>query len=382
MSDLRYHSLQPQNQKQSYQEMDQIDFNISFAGRKLVSNTVRLTGNVSIFYPPAANPPEITSELKNDPFTGCHCFIDRIDTSFSTSGTVENLSDYPRYISTKAHASLQVDDLNNSVYVCEGRSGSEGVAVSLLKGMVDYTKANLPNPVIDFNTQPLDFSLKLDNCLNNVVSSDGNIPAVKTGDIRVSLTLARNVTVLFANANIGNTIFYELKNLKLMFCSVADNGVYAPSYQMRVKTSLKNSLQSSYANISTKVPMVCDSMFCSVIQQANENNVGYNGLQLERPPNVESLQFIWSDSLSQEFRYELRSEEEILYNFIKAVSKQVTANSCNPNALASNKGWGLGLDFGQFVDLSQSKIGINLKSDISSANPYTLYMYFSGLFNL
>lgn len=379
---IRYHSVQPENTKASYQEMDQIDFNISYTGRKIVANTVRLVGYVNIKYAPGAVPAQITSELKNDPFTGCHCFIDRIDTSFSTSGVVENLSDYPRYISTKAHASLQVDDLNNSVYVCEGRSGSEGVAVSLLKGMVDYSKANLEEPVLDATTQNLDFSLKLDNCLNNVVSSDGNIPAVKTGDIRVSLTLARNVSILFANANIGNTVYYELLNLKLMFCSIPDDGVYAPSYQMRVKTSLKNSLQSSYANISTKVPMICDSMFCSVIQQANENNIMFNGLECQRPPNVEALQFIWSDSLSQEFRYELRSEEEILHNFIKAVSKQVASNSCNPNALASNKAWGLGLDFGQFVDLSQSKIGINLKSGITSGNAYTLYMFFSGLFNL
>jgi hypothetical protein len=228
-------------------------------------------------------------------------------------------------------------------------------------------------------TKDLDFSLKLDFCLNNVVSADQYIPYVKTGDIRVSLTLARNISVLFGDPTIGSSIYYTLKNVKLLFCTIADNGVYAPAYQMRVKTSLKQSLQSSYANISTKVPMVCDSFFASVIQQSNENNNAYNGMELQRPPNVESLEYIWSDSLSQEYRYQLRSEEEIVYNFMKAVSMVAGTGNVGSNALNSNKGWGLGLAFGQFVDLSVSKIGINLKSDISSGNPYVLYMFFSGL---
>ena len=375
MSQIRYHSVQPENQQIVYEEMNNVDFNLSLQGRKLVGGSIRLVGDVAIVYAVGAEPLDI--DVIYDHMVGSHSFIDRIDTSCNTTGVIENLSDYPRYISTKTNATLFSDDLNNSVYVCENRCGSEEIANQLLKGMVDIDSQG--SATRQAGTKDLDFSLKLDMAFNNVVSSDIYVPYVKTGDIRISLTLARNVYVVHGDDTIGGSTYYTLKNLKLMFCSVADDGVYAPSYQMRVKTSLKQSLQSSFANISTKVPMVCDSFFASVVQQSNENNNAYNGMELQRPPNVESLEYIWSDSLSQEYRYQLRSEEEILTNFMKAVSRVAGTSNMNSNALNSNKGWGLGLDFGMYVDLSVSKIGINLKSAISSGNPYVLYMFFSGL---
>jgi hypothetical protein len=375
MSNLRYHSVQPENQQILYQEMNNVDFNISLQGRKIVGGSVRLVGDIALVYAAGAEPLDV--DVAYDHMVGSHCFIDRIDTSSSVKGVIENLSDYPRYVATKTNATLFSDDLNNSNYVCENRCGSDNIANQLLKGMVDVDKSG--EATRQAGTKDLDFSLRLDFCLNNVVSQDIYVPYVKTGDIRISLTLARNVYVLFGDDTIGGSTYYTLKNLKLMFCSIPDNGVYAPVYQMRVKTSLKQSLQSSFANISTKVPMVCDAFFASVVQQSNENAVSYNGMELQRPPNIQSLEYIWSDSLSQEYRYQLLSEEEILHNFMKSVSLVAGTSNMNSNALNSNKGWGLGLAFGMFVDLSVSKIGINLKSDISSGNPYVLYMFFSGL---
>jgi len=373
---IRYHSVQPQNQQSlGYQEMNNVDFNISLTGRKLVCGSVRLVGDVEINFPPGEEALDV--DVKFDHMVGSHSFIDRIDTSCSMKGVIENLSDYPRYVSTVSNATLFSDDLNNSSYVCENRCGSDYIANQLLKGMTDIS--NQGNPTRVTLTKDLDFSLKLDFVLNSMVSSDPYLPYAKTGDITVSLTLARNVYILFGDDSIGGNTYYILKNLKLMFCSVPDNGVYAPAYQMRVKTSLKQSIQSSFANISTKVPMVCDSFFASVIQQSNENDNSYNGMELQRPPNVQSLEYIWSDSLSQEYRYQLLSEEEIISNGMKAVSMVAGTGNVNSNALNSNKGWLLGLAFGQFVDLSLSKIGINLKSSINNGDPYVLYMFFSGL---
>jgi hypothetical protein len=140
MSNLRYHSVQPENQQIDYQEMNNVDFNISIQGRKLVAGTVRLVGDIEVVYPGTTEP--LDTLVAYDHMVGSHCFIDRIDTSTNLKGVVENLSDYPRYIATKANATLFRDDLNNSNYVCENRCGSEAIANKLLKGVIDVGRNN------------------------------------------------------------------------------------------------------------------------------------------------------------------------------------------------------------------------------------------------
>jgi hypothetical protein len=60
----------------------------------------------------------------------------------------------------------------------------------------------------------------------------------------------------------------------------------------------------------------------------------------------------------------------------------IAENNASLNVLASNDSYGLGLSFGSFVDLSQSKIGIRIDSDVSNTDPYTAYMFFTGVITL
>jgi hypothetical protein len=252
------------------------------------------------------------------------------------------------------------------------------MASAMLKGMVAIGKDETYTAVF---SKPLDLAVKLDFCLNNMVG-DNMLPYAKTGDIYVSLTLPRNVSVLYGSETIGGTKNYSLSNLRLSYTTVADDGQYSPKYNMRVRTDLKQMIQSSYSNISTKVPIVADSFFATFIEADKENNVEYNSLQNQRLPLVTRLEFLWNDSFSQEYTYELDNEQEILTNYIKAVSKVIGDNNANTNVLASNDSWGIGLSFGQYVDLSKSKIGINITSGVLSSNPYTCYLFFSGVTSL
>jgi hypothetical protein len=59
-------------------------------------------------------------------------------------------------------------------------------------------------------------------------------------------------------------------------------------------------------------------------------------------------------------------------------SKSLVENT-DANALNSNDSYGIGLSFGQFLDLSKSKIGINIQSAVSSDEPYTAYAFFLGI---
>ena len=167
-----------------------------------------------------------------------------------------------------------------------------------------------------------------------------------------------------------------------MYQSTPDDGKYSPKYTMRIKAGIRQSVQSSFANISTKVPIVADSFWATFIQQSEENSPTANGMKNERIPLLQELQIIWNDAMNQQITYTIQSEEEVLNNFISAVAKVVSTNNCNLNVLASNQGYGIGMAFQQFVDLSRSKIGINLKSAITNLNPYVGYFFFSGLLSI
>lgn len=379
---IRYHGVRPENKKDYYYEFDTVDFLMSAQGRKFNGGSVRVIGEVECDYTviPAVEP--ITTKVCYDGFVGAHSWFDRVDTSFGMVGSIENIGDYPRYVAAKAQASLCKEDLFNAVYTCENRVPTDFMSNMMLKGMVDISLSDSETYAAASGfIKPLDFSVKLDFCLNNMIG-DAQLPYAKTGDVKVSLTLARNLSVLFGNANIGSGISYKLKNLMLVYTSVPDNGVYAPQYNMKVSTNLKQSLQSSYASISTKVPITASSAFITCILQSNENNALRNGMKGEELPNVSEVQFIFNDAMNQEFTYTLNNREEILFNYIKAVSNGVSTNNASLNTLASNQAYGLGINFGQLLDLSKSKFGVNINSDVSSSAPYVLYMFFSGLLSL
>jgi hypothetical protein len=204
----------------------------------------------------------------------------------------------------------------------------------------------------------------------------------KNGDLTLSLTVARSVYVLYGDPAIGNTKVIELSNLRLMYSTVADVPKPMP-VELKVETDLKQSLQSSNAVITTKAPIVANAFFITFIRQQDENTELVNGMEGQRLPNVRRVEYTWNDSLSNQYRYELESEEEFLSNYIKAVNMAIIAeNNASLNVLASNDSYGLGLSFGSFVDLSQSKIGIRIDSDVSNTDPYTAYMFFTGVITL
>ena len=377
---LRYHGVRPENKKDDYFEFDTVDFLMSAQGRKYNGGSIRVLGEVEPVYPEGTD--RLTAKVAYDGPTGAHSWFDRIDTSFSQVGSIENIGDYPRYVATKAQASLAKEDLFNSVYTCENRVPTDVMANLMLKGMVDIGhSADTTYAEASAFAKNLDFSVKLDFCLNNMVG-DTQLPYAKTGDIKVSLTLARNVNVLYGNANIGGSIYYKLKNLMLVYTTVPDNMVYAPQYNFRVSTNIKQSLASSYASIATKVPIVASSAYLTFILQDNENNALVNGMKSEELPNVSEVQFIFNDAMNQEITYSLDNREEILNNYIKAVSNAVGSNNATLNTLASNNGYGIGINFGTLLDLSKSKFGVNINSGVSSSAPYVAYMFFSGLLSL
>lgn len=381
MQDIRYHSVQPSNKKDTYSEFDNIDFILNANGRKLVGGSVRILGDVTV-YPNGVGP--LTETISFDGLTGSHSWFNSIITSCSSIGQVENLNFYPHMVASKARAQLAREDVFQSQYVCENRCPDGSVADALLKGTT-FGAGSTYNAAL---TRPMDFAVRPDFCLNNFLAgTDNALPFAKTGDITVSLIVSQSISVLYGTAKtgeatIGNDRNITLSNLRITFTSVPDDGKYPKAYQMRVGSSLKQSLQSTYANISTLAPLVADRFWMVFVPQGQDNSATDNGLACYRPPNVSRVEYLWSDSFNAEYTYAIINEEEMLTMGVKAVNGVVADNQCGLNILASNDGFILGMPFGSFIDLRQNKLSINIESGISSSSPITTYMFFSGVVSL
>jgi len=375
MNQVRYHTTLPSNLKDQYAENDTVDFVMVAPSRKIIGGTVRLTGEIML----GTNlPTDYATTARFDPFTGAHSFVDNITTTTQLQGQIETISEYARWVSTKAQATLSKDDVcTNSVYLCEARCSNEGQSQFLLKGYVTADKITFDPNNIPATRKNLDFSLKLDFCLNNMMG-DNLLPYAKTGDIRVSLQLPPTPKALFSYDTTAN-VSYKLKNLRLTFQSVVDDGKYEKQYQMQVKYNIKQSILSSFSNVSVKAPIVASAVVVSFLKQDYELDGDHNNCANMRPPAIDEIQFLWNDSTNQLITYTLDNQEEYIYNYLKALNTAVGANNCHSNTLASNSGFGLGLNFNMAVDLSQTVLSFNMRSAIQNTDPFSAYVYFIGM---
>ena len=291
LNDYRFHSVTPSNVKSEYSEFDVLDFVLSAPARKLVGGSVKLLFDVQVL-----NNDDVAVKCAYDGFTGLHTFVESLNVSTAMQGQIEQCRFYQRMVACTARASLAVEDLFSSHLVAEGRCPDSSVSDRLLKGFVPQ----------DFNTQayngevttPLDGCLKLQCCLNSMMG-DNMLPFAKTGDITLSINLPRSVSALWGNGDIGGDQVYQLSNVKLLFNTVLDDGKYAKSYVMKVKSDFKQSINSSFVSLSSSVPIVSDSCFLNFIRGDQENNNAYNSLQCQVLPGVSRVSFLFNNSFSE-----------------------------------------------------------------------------------
>ena len=366
MSNFTYHSVQPENLKDNYEEYDNIDFVLSFPDHKLNLGSIRLEGELSVLYSNDnlnANETNKAKQIYYDHFVGAHACIESITTQIQ-GNTIENYSDYARWVKMSTTATADQGDMMNSENVCEMKAPFRLMSNNLLKGEITETAQT------GARNEP-DFSIKLSNCLN---SSRDQLPYTRTGDIRVSINLARVGAVLYGADVDGNTS-YSLKNLRLAFTSVMDDGNSTPSIPMRRKISIKQSLQSSFANVSVRVPAVCSAVSCSLLAQGKENSLTDNTQALEKVPNMTQTQFMFNDSTNSYVSYLIKSNSEVIDRYIDSLL-DTGNNALSVTNMENNNGYGIGLNFDDEVSLSNQKFNLQVSSGISSATPMILYMYF------
>ena len=370
-----YHSADPEALQTSYIEYNNVDFILNVGeGRSLVQNSVRILGEVLITTDGTTRPAPTVGGIYWDYKIGAHGFVDSCQTSFgggSSPGIKENIQNYARWVGMTSVATENADDLLNASKQVQLKCPNELCANVLALGeATTSTQAVIDN--IDFAFKPV--------CILNRMAGD-HLPFERSGEIRLTINLARNISALMGG-NSDNNSTYQLSNLRVSYQSIQTIG--NPNdlqISMRSVYNVKSSVQSSFANVQAQVPAVCDACSVSFQMQAHENVPIFNNYSLEKVPGIRELQFLFNDSTSKYITYQINDQNEMLNRYIDSFA-ETGHNQAMLDTFRGNGGWGVGLSFQGFTDLSQQRFAMQVTSDISNTSPMNVYMYFHSVVTL
>jgi len=369
-SNIVYHTADVEATQDFYVEYNNVDFILAVGpGRSLVQNSVRLIGDVRILDTAGAIPDDDVS-LGFNHRIGTHAMIESCQTTFSglQGGIKENIQNYARWVYMSSTATLADTDYNTASLQCELRAPNQKISERYAEG--NLTRGSVPIQTdLDFSLRPL--------CILNRMEGD-HLPFEKSGDIRLTFNLARNIAAL-EGVDAGNQAQYQLRNLRLSYNSVPTVGTWSDTAtSMRSVYNIKSTLLSGSANISAQVPAVCDAVSCSFQRQSDENVNVVSNLKCNILPNIRNLQFQFNNSTSQYITYEMNDNNEMLHRYLDSFS-HTGYNQVYLANFRDNQSFGVGLEFNGFIDLSQQTFGIQVSSDITNTDPYNMYNYFHSL---
>jgi hypothetical protein len=350
---MAYILVKPLAQKDQYNPNDIVDFLIDVGGgNEVVGNSLRLEGE--IFATQQGDFPETTALLAMDSRSAAHGIFQQMVTQFSDR-VVENLNYYPRYVAMKSDT--------NEVVVNKMASSANATELKMLND--DDTIALLS--LADGSAYGRSFSIKPMFCLNN---ASGNFSYMKTGQIKVSVTLASVAQFLFgSDANPADTNYY-VKNLQLACRSVPQSAA-SSKVTMMVNSAVRQVVASNNTSLSVIVPIPTNSFSASFRNQTGEATFNQNFNQLDPLPQLSRLELSFSDSLSNLIQFPLETSEEIILNYATSMGT-AGLHQFVPN----DQPRGIGLAYNEI--LSNSKLGINLISETQNTDPYSVYLFFKG----
>ena len=376
---ILYHSVQPNNVKQ-YRENENIDFTLAFEGRKLVANSVRYEAELFVSTNAGGTVIAPAQDVKIDPKIGGHAFVANYTTSFQNVGVVENLTSAPRMVRMMADGTMSQNDMFNTDMVCELRSASDIISRKQILQKIPSTYCGGDDGLLASITESMkslpDFSIKIPTCVNNLVGANQAISYAQSGAIQITLTTERNLGALYG-ASVDNAYYYELRNSRMTFKSVPDDGNVSP-ITMKTSLCLKNSLSSAVNNLSSKVPAICSAVSLSFLQQSRENQALFCNTDLVNPPNVKKLTFLFNDAFNKFITYEIKDKVDMIDRGIDSMNSD-GSNDCSLENVSANLSTILGLNWDSAVDLSDQKFNINIETDITNTNPFIMFSYFHSL---
>lgn len=365
---LVYHSVDPEANKSSFGEFDTVDFVIS-TDRNLVGGSVRLEGVLQINS--TGNTRAVIADgIYMNKRIGVHSLIEGISVKVDGS-TVENISsDYPRYVHMVQSATKSMDDYFDSAELCELKAPSTDVAVGYATGHAIRHNGGNGVPInLDFSMRPL--------CILNKMSDNLQMSRVNN-TVRVSVNLARDANVIQGNGQI-NASNYSISEFRLTYRTVDPSPV--PQVTCESVVPIKHVLNSSFSNVGSRVPAVCNAVSASFMKLSKENQLNSDNNALESPPDLQEVQFLFNNSTNQLTQYVLDDYGQFLDGYLQSL-KNKGSSDASPNNVKGNSVFGVGIDFNDNVDLTNEKFSVQVKSAVSSGNNYLMYLYFHTKFNM
>mgnify|MGYP003650013878 FL=1 len=378
------HRIFPLNTASKYEQYTNVDFRLSFPGRKMVANTMRIEGRFNVYKnstPDRLSDTDAKSYFDN--MVGINAVFQDLTTTTANQGNLELITEAPRYSKMVSSSMATENDMGNSHNSCELRNRTLVLSNRMMRGeKFDFqADGDLAQNGMSFSTKPI-------CCLNSAMSA-GNLPEVKystTGDITFSIRLARNEAVFFGSdvetaRAAGDNYNYDLSELSVVFSSVPDDNQPQMPITLATVLNVRQSIQSTFSNISVNIPSMSNGCSVSFLKQSEENNYKFNNTRLERPLKVSQVEYLFNDATNKYITFNLKSQTEILGRYLDSMGNS-KVNNFSTSLIKANEAYGVGIPFNQYLDLSVNKFGINITSGISSAEPLVAYLYFHGRIQL
>ena len=374
-----HHRAFPLSTQESYKEYSNVDFRLSFPGRKMVANSLRVEGRFNA-YKVNTSPPLESNRLTNtdtnsfyDPQIGVNACFQQLTTSTQNQGQLELLSEAPRLCKMINTSMATQNDMGNSSNSSELKTRTLMLANRVLMGeRFDFVAdANATKAGMSFSSKPI--------CCLNMASSGLKSPQVKystTGDIMFTIQLARNNAVFFgsdvaaaAKPPNNNVYNYTLSELSISFSSVP--------VDFHTSSNVRQTVQSTFSNVSVNESNLSNSVSCSFLRQIEENSPNFNNTRLDKPPLVTNIEYLFNDSTNKFLTFNLKSNQEIIERYLESMSSSKVNHVQNVMNKAGEN-YGIGIKFSDYLDLSTNKFGVNITSSTLSNDPYIIFLYFHG----
>ena len=383
--ELQYHSVKPSNDIASssgFSEYNTIDFNLVADGRKMISNSIRICGELEV-YSNNLTKVVVTDDIKMNHSIGIHGFFE--SWQCETAGgkkkpaqVLENLQSYPRYCVMEASVQNLESDYCSASKLAELRGALAANGKINCEPVSSNTAVAVP-PTLQNAT----FAMAPRICWNRM--SGAQYSFADNGDIKISCNLAR-VNQALSGSGVGATGVtpgYSLKNVRLTYQSVPEDNK-GGAIMMESYVNVKSTLVSTSSNVQATVPSKKVSG-CSIsfLTQSVEADPLTDTYRLEQYPLFSELNFQFQDTLNRGITYNINRLQDAVAKGIKSFPNgRIHNNRMHVADQATQQGTILGSDFGgQMLDLTGQKFGVNIKSDYSSLSQENriAYLYFHTL---
>lgn len=304
---------------------------------------------------PLDNTDITNQQVYYDGFIGCHSFFQQFTTTFDLKqGGVESITKYPLYQKAKSQGTkFLYSHATNSKTQAEMKTGNHLLTQKVLQGLRN-TDGSYVNAAHETKNK---FTFKPDICINNTTS---DFPSSFCGDIVIEfqLALAKNV---FFGADAGNYT-YRIENLTLTYRTyrIAKPINFKELTFKTCSWGTQNCSSNNVISIKSTTPMI--SAYSVFSDTRKENDLVSNKLDLLYYPEITQILFSLN-SLQTYLNFPITTEEEILYQAIKAVNLGNFSESSFIYDYIKREGFAIGLLLPALTDTSQAPLQMLINSD-------------------